>query len=175
MFKFIKKKEKTTNKNGGQPLSPTEMYHDLRNMALSINASQLNVEPGNECPVYGAVIDLCFGENTATIISMLDGTVSFYYSTGGGIIGVGERYEEVREQGFTLLANAVQLLEYFHVTDDFSLPEEDSACFAFFLTCDGVYRAAFHMDRDDEGEEYNFLNGFIQNLLTSILVSTEGI
>ena len=175
MFKFKKKKENPVEKNGGEKPSPEEMYHDLRNMALGVEASQLSVEPGNECPVYGAVIDLCLGDNTATMISMLDGTVSLYYGTGGGIIGVGERYEEVREQGFSLLANAVQLLGYFDVTDNYSLPEEDGACHAFFLTDDGVYKAAFHMDRDDEGDEYDFLNGFIQNLLTSIRVSTEGI
>ena len=173
MFKFKKNKEKPNEDKGGQAPTPADMYHELRTMALSIKASQIGVEPGNEHPVYGAVIDMVFGEATATMISMLDGTVSLYYSSGGGIIGVGERYGEVREHSFILLANAVQLLEYFSVTEDYSLPEEENSCFAFFLTEDGVYKADFHMDRDDEGEEYNFLNHLIQNLLTSIRVSTE--
>ena len=151
------------------------IYHDLRKQALTIDVSQISVAPGNECPVFGAVIDIVPGDGvgSATMVCLLDGAVSIYYSKGGGIIGIGERYAEVREEGFNLIANAVQLLEYFEVTDDFSLPVEKSSCFAFFLTKDGVYKAAFHMDRDDEGGVYNFLNGFVQNLLHSILVNTE--
>jgi len=163
-------------KNKWAPIdTKVNMYHDLRSQALNLKLSQIQtaIKPGYECPVYGAVIDMVFGEATATMIFMLDGAASLYYSNGGGIIGVGEHYPEVREEGFNLLANMVQLLEFFEITKDFSLPTDDSACFAFFLTEDGVYKTAFHMDRHDEGDMYNFINYYIQNLLTSIRVNTQ--
>jgi len=173
MFNFKKKKEKSKENIDSAPPDAIGMYYDLRNQALTIKAFQIGVEPGGEYPVYGAVIDLMFGENIATMISMLDGTVSLYYSNGGGIIGIGERYDDIREHGFNLLANAGHLIKHFSVTDDFSLPTEDYACYAFFLTDNGVYKATFHMDHDDEGDVYDFLNYLIQNLLTSIRLNAE--
>jgi hypothetical protein len=176
MFGIGKNKKMNPESNNEPDIGRTaDIYNDLRNQVLALKSSQILVDPGNEYPVYGAVIDMVFGDGDtlATMVCVLDGTVSLYYGNGGGIIGIGEKYQEVREEGFNLLANALQLLEYFDETDDFSLPNDANACFAFFLTDDGIYKAAFHMDRDDEGDVYNFLNHFVQNLLTSIRVNTE--
>jgi hypothetical protein len=67
---------------------PRETYAGLRSLALSSKASHVGLD-GDDDLVYGVVMDLAFGPDTATIVSLIDGSTSMYTSTGGGVIGGG--------------------------------------------------------------------------------------
>ena len=67
-----------------------QVYRDLRAQVLTVPASALSLSPTPEHPfVWAAVMDWHVGSGVATLVAILDGTVSMYLSSGGGIIGAG--------------------------------------------------------------------------------------
>ena len=68
-------------------------------MALGLDPARIELTPGE--PWNGAIVaamELAVDGSTATILSVADGSVSMYLSTGGGVIGAGE-HVAVREEG----------------------------------------------------------------------------
>ncbi|HET9252498.1 MAG TPA: hypothetical protein VFP58_10325 [Candidatus Eisenbacteria bacterium] len=79
----------------------------LRDLALRVSASDLELEPTEERPhVWGAIMELGYPTGIATLMTLAEGTTSLYFSNGGGVIGAGE-HEAVREAGEMFL-DAVQ-------------------------------------------------------------------
>jgi hypothetical protein len=74
---------------GPSPDDRLAMYEGLRAQALATKPGDLGIEPSAELLVYGVVMDMDIGGNTATIVSFSTGDTSLYYSTGGGTIGAG--------------------------------------------------------------------------------------
>ena len=76
---------------------PAETMRQLRDLALRVSPSDLDVVPTDERPnVWGAVMELGYPTGIATLVSLAEGTTSLYFSNGGGIIGAGE-HAAVRE------------------------------------------------------------------------------
>ena len=161
MSVFDKFKNKKTEK-----INP---YHGLREQALSIKPADIGVTLDSNEQVYAAVVDMPFPDGRiATLACIYDGTVSLYYSTGGGLLGMGQKYEEVRSAGYSFLINAGQTLKYLKKTDSFGLPL-DSNAFVYLLAGDGVYKTEFNMSNVGTEEKHNqFLNYFIQNTLNKV-------
>lgn len=66
----------------------TEVYSGLRNMVLTTTPESVGVEPGvNE--VWGLLMETGYPKAVVTLVALADGTVSIYFSNGGGIIGLG--------------------------------------------------------------------------------------
>ena len=67
-----------------------QMYRDLRSQILTVSPDTVNLSPAPEHPlVWAAVMDWHVGSGVATLVAILEGTVSLYLSSGGGIIGAG--------------------------------------------------------------------------------------
>lgn len=65
-------------KGNGDVVPPEDVYRILRAMALD---------------AVGVVVDIAQENGHATFVALTDGTTSMYTSTGGGVIGAGERPE----------------------------------------------------------------------------------
>jgi hypothetical protein len=77
---------------GKKPVAPNPeaVYTDLRDKALGLTPETVGVTGD---AVYAVILDMGFGEGTtATIFAAADGTASMYTSTGGGVIGAGQRH-----------------------------------------------------------------------------------
>jgi|RhiMetdeSRZDD1v2_1073273.scaffolds.fasta_scaffold07728_4 hypothetical protein len=75
---------------------PARAMRDLRVRFLSSSAASLNLRPTKEFPrVFGVVMDWPLDDNTATIVSAMDGSASLYTTTTLGILG-GASHESVR-------------------------------------------------------------------------------
>ena len=71
---------------------PTEAYLDLRSMVFELQPDVAGMAPTPELPrVWGAIVDWAVGDGFATFVAISDGTASMYLSSGGGVIGGGER------------------------------------------------------------------------------------
>lgn len=82
---------------------PVETIRKLREQALRITASDLDLSPTSERPhVWGAIMELGYPTGIATLVTLAEGTTSLYFSNGGGVIGAGE-HEAVREAAETFL------------------------------------------------------------------------
>ncbi len=97
-------------------------YLGLRQQALSVKPEQLGVTLDNNEQVYAAVVDLPVTHATVTLACFFDGTVSLYYSNGGGMLGAGQKHEEVRKAGMSFLFSAGQTLKFLEKTDNLDLP-----------------------------------------------------
>jgi hypothetical protein len=94
----------------------------MREMALTVTPELLGVAPGT---VWGVLLDVPVSGGFATIVALADGTVSMYTSSGGGVIGAGER-PEVASAGQRLLAEVAARVELFRDTPDEGLPPTGS-------------------------------------------------
>src|SRR5689334_16591324 len=80
---------------GGGQKPPSETYLGLRNHALGVTREALGLPADPTAPIYGIVMELGMPNGVATFVCLLEGSVSLYTSTGGGMIGAGG-HESVR-------------------------------------------------------------------------------
>lgn len=66
------------------------VYDGLRQQILTLDPASLHLAPSVEHPhVYGGLMEMGVGGDSVSLVVVADGTTSFYWSTGGGIIGAG--------------------------------------------------------------------------------------
>jgi hypothetical protein len=154
------------------PMGPKEdAYHGLRDRALQVTAAELGLEPDAKAPIHGVIMETAYPEAVATFVCLRDGTVSLYFSTGGGFIGGGQ-HESVR----------AACLEMFEITNRYG-PEFLAACqrvsafalpktgevYFYLLAADGVHQAKCREDalaaqRDPFSAMFNNLHAVMAEL-----------
>lgn len=115
---------------------PADVYLDLRRQVLSLDAKSLARTSGTSGEVYGVVMETAYPEGIVTLVALSDGTVSLYFSGGGGVIGAGEE-EGARKASADFLATAQAALRHGIHASTFPLPSPGYTQF-FFLTPGGV-------------------------------------
>ncbi len=107
-------------KRGGT--SPEETYNGLRSIIFGAASSGQIPRHDDHPDVYGLVIDIPGQGGSATVVALGDNTTSMYTSTGGGILGAGER-PTVAASTQRLLTVTQDHFASFTGNDDGSLPE----------------------------------------------------
>jgi hypothetical protein len=79
---------------GGSRPPESNVFHGLRNRALTVTAPELGLEPDPAAPIHGVIMETGYPEAVATFVCLRDGAVSLYLSTGGGVIGGGQDESE---------------------------------------------------------------------------------
>lgn len=130
-----------------KPRKVAEIYTELRDQALSIQADQLGLSPDAANPVFGILMETGYKDAVVTVSAMGEGSVSLYFSNGGGIIGLGE-HEGPRQAGLELLSVANKFLSHLKPTKEFPLPKTGYTTF-YALTAKGVLTA--NAKEDDLG------------------------
>ena len=147
------------------------VYGELRRQVLNLTPG--DVEGSSEFPVYAAIVDMDMGRAVATLACVADGTTSLYYSTGGGLIGMGQRYEKVRKATLMFLTQATQVLPSLTKTTEFPLPTEGKH-FAYLLTEQGVYTQEIDPNKTDpSSKEAYLLFALSQFVLTTMRETDE--
>ena len=113
-----------------------DIYLGLRNQALSLEPGQIGLNLDTSNPVFGILMDTGYKDAVVTLSVMGEGSVSLYFSNGGGIIGLGE-HEGPRRAGLSLLSFANQFKNHLKPTKEFPLPIEGYTTF-YILTIKGV-------------------------------------
>jgi hypothetical protein len=66
-------------------------YLGLRTMVFEVDPDSIDVSQESHLrPAWCALLEFGLEEGTATLLAIADGTVSFYTSSGSGVIGAGE-------------------------------------------------------------------------------------
>jgi hypothetical protein len=113
-----------------------EIYSDLRGQVLGLTwdgAPDVGTAP------VAVLMETGYAEAVATLVAVSDGTVSLYFSNGGGIIGAGE-HEVVRGVADSFLADAASYTARASPTAEFPLPSRGRVRF-YLVTPGGVYTA----------------------------------
>jgi len=150
-----------------------DIYRGLRNNILSVDPRQLGLTPTPQNSVWGLLMETGYPEAVATLVVIADGTVSLYFSNGGGIIGAGQ-HETVAESARALLASAPGFLGQMGKTADFPLPKPGDTRFSV-LTFDGFFTAEAPEERlGDGGLPLSPLFYRAQDVITQIRLSEKG-
>ena len=128
--------------------SPEEIYEGLRSMALSVRPEPLGVEVGVDEP-YVALMEFRVGEHSMTLVAVLDGSASMYFSTGGGNIG-GGKHESIRDAAQAMIGVARTLLDEMQVASEFPLPSPGIVVF-YVVTPSYTYTAVDDEDALGQG------------------------
>ena len=114
----------------------TEAYSGLRNMVLSTKPDSIGVKLKDTNEVWGVVMETGYPEAVASLVALADGTVSLYFSNGGGIIGLGPRAGPHRAAQ-SLLAASQQFSIQTQPIKSYPLPRPSFTRF-YLLTGNGV-------------------------------------
>jgi hypothetical protein len=122
-----------------QEYKPTEVYLDLRKQILSLMPTQVDslLEPSE--PIVGMLMETGYDDAVVTLVTGADGTVSLYFSNGGGMIGLGQ-HEGPRTAALEFLGFAGKFISRAKPATKFELPSRGSTNF-IFITKTGIYSA----------------------------------
>ena len=110
---------------------------DLRSMVLGLSPAEIGVSPQTfPHQAWGMVMETGMDGGYYTLVVLADGTTSLYFSTGGGVIGAGEK-PGVREASQQFIALGNRLLGSAQEAASLQPPAKGNTQF-FFLTFDGV-------------------------------------
>lgn len=129
---------------------PEDVYLGLRDNVLGLTPSQIS----NDGPVLAVLMETGYSAAVVTLVAVADGTVSLYFSNGGGIIGSGE-YPQVRAVGLDMIKEAADHLPTLVKADSHSLPRESYTSF-YVVTTSGAYTQS--VLEDDLGNERHALS-----------------
>jgi hypothetical protein len=119
-----------------KPRKIADMYVTLRNLALTLDPAQIDFKPDPSNPIFGVLMETGYKDAVVTLSAIGDGSVSLYFSNGGGIIGLGQ-HEGPRNACFAFLSDARQFISHLRRTKEFPLPQTGDTTF-YFLTINGV-------------------------------------
>jgi hypothetical protein len=130
-----------------------EVYAGLRKMVFDVKPADLGLKlSGND--LWGVVMETGYPNGVVTLVALADGTVSIYFSGGGGIIGLGQ-HDGPHRAAQALLAFAPQYLPQAKPTKNFPLPRKDYTRF-YLLTNKGSMTA--EAKEDDLGNNRHALS-----------------
>jgi hypothetical protein len=116
---------------------PAQIYLQLRERILTLTPSEVGLAPSTASPhVWGVMMETGYDVGTATLLSLVDGTTSLYFSTGGGMLGSSD-YAPVADASKALVAQAEKNLSQMEITNEFPLPSVGQVRFSY-LTYSGI-------------------------------------
>ncbi len=126
-----------------------QAYSGLRDMVFGTKPDSIGVKVKDAAEVWGVVMETGYPEAVVSLVALADGTVSLYFSNGGGIIGLGPHAGPQRAaQSF--LGAAQQSSRLAQPTTSYPLPKPSYTRF-YWLTGNGSLTA--EAKEDDLGND----------------------
>ena len=152
--------------------SPEEMYAELRDQVLRLTPADLGTEAEN-APLLALLMETGYPEGVATLVGVVDGSTSLYFSNGGGVIGAGE-HDHVARATRRWLETATGSLEMLVETVDAPEPPAEGLTQFVAVTGDGL-RAAVAPE-EDLGERRHELSALFHtghDVITQIRLESD--
>ncbi len=116
--------EQAANAGSGDTGGQARAIAKLRAQILKLSPADVGLAPSTEHPqVWGLVTEAGYAKGVATLVTLLNGDVSLYFSNGGGLSGAGQ-HAQVRQLGLAMIGAAEGLVDQTEVATDFPLPAE---------------------------------------------------
>ena len=159
-------------KRGTEQRPPAEAYEGLRQRVLGLTPDQLG-DQFADVPILALVMETGYPEAVATLVGVADGTVSLYFSNGGGFIGAGT-HASVDEANRRWLETGVGFLPELSVIAELPLPVEGMTQFVA-VTSEGLRGVV--APEEELGEGGHRLSPFFyaaQDVITQIRLTQGG-
>jgi len=143
------------------PKADPAIYPKLRERALETRLSNLA-----DGAVHVVLMDWNVPNGTVTVMAAADGTASLYLSSGGGFIGGGQKFPEIREAALRAVEIAATMMPQFQPSESRDLPAAGTIYF-YVTTNAGVRRAVAMEARLRTGDDpLGALGGAMQQIVT---------
>ena len=156
-----------------KPYDTADVYEGLRNHLFSVDPTTIGIERNtSHFVVWGVLMETGYPEAIVTLKALGDGSVSLYFSNGGGIIGLGEHEQPklIAKQLIDLSQNFVDKLSE---TQNYPLPKKGYTRF-YLLTFSGVFTTEIQEDILGNGKhELSPLFFKADDLITAIRIAQE--
>ncbi len=100
---------------------PADVYAGLRRQVLRLTPDQLDDGALADAPILALLMETGYPEAVATLVAVMDGTSSLYFSNGGGFIGAGT-HAAVAEASRRWLETGREFLPHMSAITDPPLP-----------------------------------------------------
>lgn len=150
-------------------------FQGLRNQLINTKFEDLNIPEeslAGKNKIWAVLMETGFKKGSFTLVSIITGDASIYFSNGGGIIG-GIGHENVAKSAISMVKTADNFFESAQKTTSYPLPKEGETVF-YFLTTAGVYTA--EAPENDLGEKRHPLSALFyagQNVITQLRIIDE--
>lgn len=151
-FSFLSRLFSSSDNPGRYNLA--ESYSGLRNMILSTKPEKIGVSSKEPDKVWGVLMETGHPKAVATVVALADGTVSLYFSNGGGIIGLGS-HAGPKRAAESFVAGCQQYMGQLKPTKRFPLPRVGYTRF-YLLTTSGIRTG--YVREDDLGNGRHVLS-----------------
>ncbi|MBN8706493.1 MAG: hypothetical protein J0L62_11510 [Bacteroidetes bacterium] len=124
----------------GQSKSPykvEQVFTDLREMAFSVSPQDLQLQIEDKKIVFAVFMETGYPEAAFSLRCLGEGTISIYFTNGGGFIGIGE-HALARKAGMKLIEMSNSFLTKARLTKTYELPKVGYTKF-YFRTNSGVF------------------------------------
>jgi hypothetical protein len=128
---------------------PADVYTGLRQQVLSLTEDQLGDDELAGAPILALLMETGYPEAVATLVAVVDGTSSLYFSNGGGLLGAGE-HDAVAQASRRWLETGREFLDELAEVRDVPLPAEGMTQFVA-VTPDGLRSAVAPEEELGEG------------------------
>lgn len=156
------------------PADEPPLYEDMRRFVLNLKPDEAQQSSMDGHPVYAALVDIHMGKGIVSLAAVADGLCSMYFSEGGGRMGLGQAYPNVKKAALSFLYSAEQVLSVLEKTERFPLPEPGEDL-VYLVTEEGVFTRRIRREGLKDGpKEVGFLHYLYQNLLLEIGKGLEG-
>jgi hypothetical protein len=152
---------------GAADYQVAEIYSKLRSQVLAAEHGSVGVKLKRPGEVFGVLMEMGYPDAAVTLVAIADGTVSIYFSNGGGIIGLGP-YPGPERAARALITESQKFVKQAQPAADFPLPQQSRTRF-YLLTGGGVLTA--EAGTDDLGRRRHALSPLFhkgQDLITEI-------
>jgi hypothetical protein len=122
-------------RRGGEHGDAADIYVSLRRQILELGPDQVGPQ-GPGAPVIALLMETGYPEAVATLVGVVDGSTSLYFSNGGGTIGAGGHSEVAAATGRWLEVGA-GFLQHLSPVEEPSLPGNGQTQFVA-VTPDGL-------------------------------------
>lgn len=144
-----------------------ESYLLNRIRGLSVTPVAVGVKCNADNQVYAAVIDMPMGQDLlTTLVVSMNGTANLFFNTGGGVLGLGQKYSQVSSAVVSFLVSAGQVLPSCTKTREYDLPTKRDN-YIYLLTRKGVYKMV--LDPKEMVHERDNSKRFIFSLYQRVL------
>ncbi|MBN1863907.1 MAG: ankyrin repeat domain-containing protein [Victivallales bacterium] len=106
----------------------SSIYNKLRMTVLTMDPAGIGLSPETDGPVWGILAEMGISGAVASLLMVRDGTVSLYFSKGGGIVG-GGAHDDVLDAADNCLSHAGACLAHAKPAYMFPTPEDDKVVF----------------------------------------------
>jgi hypothetical protein len=131
---FLLRARPSTAEPKSSDSDPAEVSAALRARLLNGSPVEFSVHP--DSTIWGVLMETGYPEAAATLVSLVDGTASIYFSTGGGVIGGGQ-HEDIAAAARRVVSLSKSHLAAMAATTQYPLPKPGRVKF-YILTTKGV-------------------------------------